>query len=202
MDFLKELLAALGGGMVVLVCFLTFGKSLVSKYLDTLIETSAEKSVKKLENRFARSMTAYEILLKKEFDYYESIDSIYANLIVRVQDCCDEILGKIEKEYSERCEKAREEYGYMLKSIPTLKNNNLQYQAYIPNEIFRANTEVIGTLQRKVGALHPEIKKLFGGDESKIDIQVVEETEKEILMAIAAAEFVISKRLKELSENT
>lgn len=46
MDFLKELLAALGGGMAVLVGFVAFGKSLVSKYIDTLIEASAEKNIK------------------------------------------------------------------------------------------------------------------------------------------------------------
>ena len=201
MDFLKEILAALGGGMVVLISFLTFGKSIVSKYIDTLIEASAEKNIKKLENRFARSMSAYEILLKKEFDYYESIDSTYAELIVRVQDCCAEILGRIEKEFSDRCENAKEELVFMIQCIPPLKNSTLQYQPYIPDEIFKANSMVINTLQEKVRILRLELEKLFDRNETEIDTQSVENAEKEILMAVTAAEFSISRRLRILAGN-
>lgn len=200
MDFLKEILAAIGGGAAVLIGLLAFGKSIINKYIDTLIETSAEKNIRKLENRFARSLSAYEFLLKKEMNYYESIDLIYAELIVRVQDCCGEILEK-ENERSDRCEKARDELTYLLQNTPVLKSCALQYQAYIPHDIFKANSDVIGVLQEKARIIHPELKKLFEGKECEIDKPAVEDAQKEILMAIAVAEFAISRRLKILSES-
>lgn len=187
--------------MAVLVGFVAFGKSLVSKYIDTLIEASAEKNIKKLENRFARSMTAYEILLKKEFDYYSKIDAIYAELIVRIQDCCDEILGEIEKERPMRCEDAREELIYILQSIPVLKNYVLLYQVYIPIDIFKASAAVVDVLQEKTRILHSELKKLFDDNESDIDRNAVEEAKKEIITTLAVVELSINKRLNNLAES-
>ena len=199
MKILQEVLAAIGGGVVVIIGLLTFGKSIATKFIDTLIEASAEKSIKKLENRFARSLSAYEILLKKELDYYESIDSIYAELIVRVQDCCDEIVEE-KPDYSKRCEAAREELTYLLQNIPVLKNCALQYQAYIPDDIFQINSSVIGVLQEKAKILHPELKKLFDRMESDIDIAAIKDAEHEMLISLAAAEFSISRRLRALAE--
>lgn len=53
-------------------------KGIFEKYIYTQIGKSAEKELEKAKSSFSRSFTAYEILLKKEFEYYESIDKIYA----------------------------------------------------------------------------------------------------------------------------
>ena len=84
--FLKDLLIELGGTISIIITCLVFLKNILKKYINTIIETSADKSIEKIKNKYSRTLTAYEILLKKEFEYYEKKDCIFADLIVDIQD--------------------------------------------------------------------------------------------------------------------
>ena len=82
-EWLKDLIIAIGGGTTVTIILLTALKSIVEKIVEKAIDTSFEKSTIKLSNRLERTTKAYEILLKKEFDYYARVDEIdkFANVI-------------------------------------------------------------------------------------------------------------------------
>lgn len=62
-EWLKELIAAMGGGTVVLIGVLTIFKGLLIKLFETGIESSFEKNFEKFKNKLERSTQAYEILL-------------------------------------------------------------------------------------------------------------------------------------------
>ena len=85
-EWLKELLISIGGGSVVAVIFYIGLKTAVVKIVDKAIDASFERSTLKLSNRLERTTKAYEILLKKEFDYYEKLDPYLARIIPLVQD--------------------------------------------------------------------------------------------------------------------
>lgn len=196
---IRDVLAALGGGAVVLGILVAFGKEIIKKSVDVAIETAAQKSLKKLENQFARNMSAYEILLRKEFDYYESIDSIYSELISRVQDCCRALSGEYPHEHIGRFRIAKEELLFIGKSTIDLKSKNLKFQPYIPHEMFMVNGEVTSTLDKHTPFLFESLKKL-NNNEPVDDIPMIEEIEKDILMSIAQANVTIHNRLRTLSE--
>ena len=80
-EWLKNMLAAIGGGTVVLVGVLTVFKGLLVKLFETGIESSFEKKLEKFKNNLKRSTTAYEILLDREMRFYEKIDPITAELV-------------------------------------------------------------------------------------------------------------------------
>lgn len=75
---LKELIAAVGGGAIVLVGGLTIFKKLFLKLFETGIESSFEKELEKYRNNLSRADRAFEILLNREMHYYEKIEPIFA----------------------------------------------------------------------------------------------------------------------------
>ena len=202
MEILKELLAALGGGIIVLTGFLYFCKGIVNKYIDSLIETSAEKNIKKIENKFARSISAFELLLKKEFDFYESIDTLLAELIVHIQDCHSGITEPdLYEDRVSQCNMTRDTFARLLKIIPELKNYNLRYQPYIPKEIFSATTALISTLQNSSDVLLTELKKVFDNKIEDVNVEAITEIKDCVLMDIAFLELKIKSRLNSLSND-
>ncbi len=198
-DFLNNLLMSLGGGIAVVIILLTFLKSILNKYIESLIEKSSMKYIEKIKNTFTKNLTAYEILLKKEFDYYEKIYSIYADLIVGIQDFKAEILNEYENEREYRCEMAREEAMKILRSIPELKNYNLLYQAYIPQEIFRITGEAVSKLQDNIDIIRDSLKSLFDNREIEINKNAVQVLTEEILFTFALTETLIKNRLDNLA---
>ena len=58
---LKELIAAVGGGSIVLVGVLTIFKKLFLKLFETGIESSFEKELEKYRNKLSRADRAFEV---------------------------------------------------------------------------------------------------------------------------------------------
>ena len=50
MDFLGQLLAAVGGALGIVLILMRMGKSFIEKWVETNIETTAEKSLSKYTN--------------------------------------------------------------------------------------------------------------------------------------------------------
>ncbi len=80
-EWFESLLAAIGGGTVVLVGILTIFKGLLVKLFETGIESSFEKNIEKFRNKLERSTRAYEILLDREMRFYEKLEPIVAELV-------------------------------------------------------------------------------------------------------------------------
>lgn len=75
-EILKNILTAIGGSVTVATIIFTLLRNIAEKYIGSLIENSANKELEKAKSKLSRSMSAYELLLNKEFEYYQNIDKI------------------------------------------------------------------------------------------------------------------------------
>ena len=199
-EWLESLIAAVGGGTVVLVGVLTIFKGLLIKLFETGMETSFEKSLEKYRNKLSRSTKAFEILLEKEFEYYSSLDPHLATLVPLVQDLVYYSDMSNEMELSFRQTHYKEDVLQYLKIIPEIKNNSVLYQPYIPVQIFAEVSHLLGVMQNNMDFWNYAGNVIFQESEEAIDLKKAREISDSILLHIADIEVAIKKRLTELSE--
>ncbi len=199
-EWLKELIAAIGGGSVVLVGLLTIFKNLFIKYFETGIESSFEKNIEKYRNKLSRSTRAYEILLDKEFSYYSSLDPYLAKLVPLIQDLVYYSDCSQQMEEDNRKSRYKEKMLEYLEMIPKIKNDVVLYQPYIPNDIFVEVTQLVKTSQDNIHFWHEIANKLFYEPNASIDTQKAERISESVLKQIGKIEMVIKRRLSQLSE--
>lgn len=58
----KEIFIQLGGTVSIIIAFLIFFKNILNKYIETIIESSAQKSIEKIKNQFSKTLSAYDLL--------------------------------------------------------------------------------------------------------------------------------------------
>ena len=194
----KQVLAYFGGIAAVVFLTIKFCKQIIEKYIHTQIEKTAEKELERVKNRFARNMSAYEILLKKEFEYYEHIDKMYAKLIVDIQDIYWYALEADHLDFVYKCKKIKKISCRILKKIPELKNYNLMYQVYVPVKIFDATGRVVITLQNGCDIIVRVVTNVF--DKKAVNKDELQKCEEDVLKKIAFSSAIIRSRLEELSE--
>ena len=199
-EWLESLIAAVGGGTVVLVGILTIFKGLLVKLFETSMETSFEKSLEKYRNKLSRSTKAFEILLEKEFEYYSSLDPHLATLVPLVQDLVYYSDMSNEMELSFRQTHYKEDVLQYLKIIPEIKNNSVLYQPYIPVQIFAEVSHLLAAMQNNTDFWNHAGNVIFQESEEAIDLKKARELSDSILLHIADIEVAIKKRLTELSE--
>lgn len=197
-EIIKNLLELVGGISVVVCVTLGLCKGVFEKYIYTQIEKSAEKELERVKNTFSKSFTAYEILLKKEFEYYESIDKIYAEVIVDVQDVGFYSIEDHDIKREIKCENIKEISLRLLQAIKNLKNLNLLYQVYVPVEIFSVTGQVVSTMQDNCKLIEKTAVNVFEGKDC--DEVKIKEFIKGILSAIALSNALIRNRLDTLSQ--
>lgn len=198
-ELLKYALELVGGISVVVCTTLAICKDVFEKYIYTQIKKSAEKELEKAKNSFSRSFTAYEILLKKEFQYYESIDKIYAKVIVDVQDVGFYSIEKHDLKSEFRCENLKEISLRLLQAIKELKNLNLLYQVYVPIEIFSVTGQVVIAMQDNCELILNTTANVFEGKEC--DEEKIKEFINSVLAEIALSNTLIKNRLEVLTTN-
>lgn len=157
------------------------------------------KRQKHIENKFTRSLAAYDIVLKKEFDFYEQTDSIYAQLIPGVQDIIDNIIGD-SPDMTHRMNCAKENMLKFLENIPKLKDYTIQYDIYIPERIVKANSNAIQLMQSNMQFISDELEKLFNGQENEIDKSKCSEIKDSLLFNFATVRGFVKTRLHELTK--
>ena len=197
--FFKDLLIELGGTISIIIACLLFFKNVLKKYIDTIIESSADKSIEKLKNKYSRTLTAYDILLKKEFEYYEKIDCIFADLIVDIQDFKSSTINEFGFDIKKRFDIAKSTGLKLLETIINLKKFSLLYQSYIPDNIFDYSMSIIGELQENCDLISDSLKLLGDKQEDKLNLNAIKDFTSKILLLIANTEVSIKTRLQDLS---
>lgn len=134
-DWLESLIAAIGGGTVVLIGVLTIFKGLLVKLFEIGIESSFEKSLEKFKNNLERSTKAYEILLNREMRFYEKLEPITAELVPLEHDLLYYLKYDEEADREKQCEAFRKHFKRYCELVIELKNENLIHQSYIPQEV-------------------------------------------------------------------
>ncbi len=198
-EWLKELLISIGGGSIVVGVFCIGLKTVILKIVDKAVDTSFEKSTLKLSNKLERTTKAYEILLKKELDYYEKLDPYLARIIPLVQD----LKYNVDKFQNNNDENARDRYRELcleyIAMIPEIKNYILMFQAYIPENIFEATTVLVKNMQSDLQYLSFVGKVLYGNNDGSVDLKKIEAIIDKVLKSVALVESQIKNRLVELS---
>lgn len=121
-EWLKSLIAAVGGGTVVLVGVLTIFKGLLVKLFESGIESSFEKNMEKFKNKLERSTRAYEILLEREMRFYENLEPITAELLPLEHDLLYYLKRNEDMEREAACEAFRKNFLRYCELTMTLKN--------------------------------------------------------------------------------
>ena len=201
-NLLNEILIQLGGTVSIIIVCLIFFKNILNKYIDTIIESSAQKSIEKLKNQFSKTLSAYELLLKKEFEYYESIDCILADLIVDIQDFKSNSINEFDFDIEKRLDIVSNASLRILKSIISIKRSSLLYQSYIPRSIMHNSTLVVVKLQENANLISNSFKLLQDLKEDEINIEQIKSFSDDILLLIANLETSISIRLRELANTS
>ena len=197
--FFKDLLIELGGTISIIIACLLFFKNILKKYIDTIIESSADKSIEKLKNKYSRTLSAYDILLKKEFEYYEKIDYIFADLIVDIQDFKSSTINEFGFDIEKRFDIAKSTGLKLLETIINLKKYSLLYQSYIPNNIFNYSMSIIKELQENCDLISDSLELLGDRQEDKLNLNAIKDFTSKILLLIANTEVSIKTRLQDLS---
>lgn len=200
MELLEKFLIAVGGGATALIVVLTVFKSMFLKVFEKAIDITFDKNIEKYRNKLSRSTTAFEFLLKKEFEFYAKIDPHIATLVPLVQDLAYYAEGNDDFDEPTQCETYREQLLIYLRMIPEMKNENVLHQPYIPQNVFEAISTLIGEMQKELVFWKETGETLFGKNNNAIDTKKAKEISNDVLMRLAFVEVVIKKRLTELSE--
>jgi len=200
MELLEKFLIAVGGGATALIAVLTVFKSMFLKVFEKTIDTTLEKTIEKYRNKLNRSTIAYELLLKKEFEFYEKIDPNLATLVPLVQDLVYCAIGNEGIDEPAQCEEYKKHFLVYLEMIPKMKNEIVLHQPYIPQNVFATVSVLIGEMQKGLKFWYEVSKSLFGENDNSIDKMKAEEIKDAVLMCVASIEVVIKKRLTELSK--
>lgn len=198
-EWLESLIAAIGGGTVVLIGVLTIFKGLLIKLFETGIESSFEKNLEKFKNNLERSTKAYEILLDREMRFYEKSEPITAELVPLEHDLLYYLKYDEGADREKQCEAFREHFKRYCELVKELKNESLIHQSYIPQEVFEAYTSVVKQMQDDIPLWFDMAKFLFAGEYDKIDYEKCAAAIDTLLMHLAFAETMVRKRLKQLS---
>lgn len=198
-EWLQSLLAAVGGGTVVLVGIFTIFKGVLLKLFETGIESSFQTSFEKFKNNLERSTKAYEILLAREMRFYEKLEPITSELIPLEHDLLYYL--KYDKRLDKKAQREdfRENFNRYCELTIELKNEILIHQSYIPQELFSAYAAVVKQMQDDMPLWSDMAKLLFEDEYDKIDYQKCESAIDILLKLLALAETMVRKRLKTLS---
>lgn len=198
-EWLKSILAAFGGGTVVLVGMMTIFKGLFIKFFESSIESSFEKSIEKFKNKLERSTRAYEILLDREMRFYDHIDPIIAQLILVMRDLEDSLRYDPTSNREEQYNAFRKYFLQYCELLKQLKNEALLHQAYLSTDIFTAVTNVVKLMQDGLLYWRDIAIALSNGEYDKIDSEKNEHLGDELRAQISCVELLIQKRLRQLS---
>ena len=198
-EWLDSLIAAVGGGTVVLVGVLTIFKGLLIKLFETGIESSFEKNLEKFKNNLDRATKAYEVLLDREMRFYDHIDPIIAQLILVLRDLEDSSRYDPASNREEQYNAFRKYFLQYCELLKQLKNEALLHQAYLPTDMFTAITGVVKLMQDGLPYWRDIAIALSNGEYDKIDSEKNEQLGDELRAQISRVEASIQKRLHQLS---
>lgn len=178
-------------------------KRIVEKTIDNIFSEELSKKSQYYISTLNRRTVAYEILLKKELEYYESISDFISELIVDIQD----VLWNYEQFSKQKDDEIKEKYKKqaikiylkILKSIPVTKKDNLIFQNYSSKIVFKNHSEIICYLQKNIENINNIVLSEI---ESNLEdnINILTSITNETLMLSSKLMISIQEQQKELSK--
>lgn len=188
--------------IVLIICAcLFFIKKIVSLTVETMFSESSSKKMQSHINMLNRRTMAYEILLKKELEYYDSISDFISEVVVLIQDVywnytkienCSDLESK--KKYKNA---SLDNLANILKLIPKTKKDALVLKNYSTEEIVNAHTDLICIIQDNSEKIANIIMKEKFSNNNK---NTLKEVNDKVLKICALLSGLVQIRQKELSE--
>ena len=199
-DFLKELFFTTASSIGVILILLKMGKGALQKIIEKVIESTAEKSIAKYTNTLQRRTSAYELLLNKEFSFYESISKSVSTIIINVQEFSLylALTENLQDVFFQN--KAKESAVSTAETLIQLRRDCLMYQLYIPAHIKDISYEIMNSLQSYIQISTNSYHSLIGGSFSLEILKDVQQHEKDVLAKCEELNTQIKNRLAELSK--
>ena len=199
-DFLKELVFTTASSIGVILILLKMGKGALQKIIEKVIESTAEKSIAKYTNTLQRRTSAYELLLNKEFSYYDSISKSVSTIIISVQEFSLylTLTDSFHDDFSQN--KARELAISIAETLLILRRDCLMYQLYIPAHIKDTSYEIMDSLQSYIPISTKSYHALIDGSFSSEILSDVRQHENDVLSKCEKLNVLIKNRLEELSK--
>lgn len=200
MEFVKQLLAAIGGALGIVLIIMRLGKSIIQKWVETNIESSAEKSLNKYTNLLERKTRAYEMILEKEFEFYQCATDYMSRLVFDIQAFPD---------YFSRCNGGYDDARYQYtKEVSSRIDNDAQFfrrsiillQPFIPNDLYCESIELIQNLKYSMYKLNDALEMSVTDILPENIIEPAKSLEEEIISNCSTLAASIKRRLEELSK--
>ena len=198
---LMELLKSYSG--IVVICLLVLFALLwtIKEVVYSSINKYFSNSSLDYTNALTRKRLAYEILLKKEFEYYEKVSEYISGVIVQCQDVklnYEYELTKAEEEFEGTFrDSAFKYYMKIVKEIPNTKKDNIVFQNYSEKTVWKLHGEIIIYIQNSVQEItNVLLKRKY----SKKDFEIISEFVENILKMCSLIMLNIQNRQKKLSE--
>ena len=175
-------------------------KKVVSLTIETIFSDNSSKKMQSHINILNRRTMAYEILLKKELEYYENINDFISEIVVLIQDVCwnysqiDKTSDIKEKEKYRQA--SADNFKNLLKIIPKTKKDLLVFKNYSVVEITNEHTNLVCYLQENTENITEILKEKY----TKKSEEILKNITNEVLQLSALLSAVIQVRQRELSE--
>jgi len=150
MELWAQVLLEVGGPVGVVIFMIVFGRDIISKLIEQSFQSASEKVSMCYSDNLARHSKAYELLLNKEFDFYEQTSQYSSDLIVDIQDICAYLQSYFQKPDFEDLFKVRELCIKTLGNIPKYKSNILIAQSFIPTELYKISSDLVSIVQSRL----------------------------------------------------
>ena len=197
-EWIKDIIVAMGGGSIALLGILPLFKQLVIKSCETGIETIFQKNIEKYREQLSRSSRSYDMILNKEMDFYEKVDSIFAELVPLVHSIkrCFDNEEHYESEKNAQC------FWIYLKQYSELydklKTTILIHQAYIPEGILLSYTTLAKTMYDDTISLL-ELGKTTFDEGNKVDEKMLQSMYDNFMNVLVIPSALVKERLQTLS---
>ena len=197
MEFWGQLLAAVGGALGITLIIMRMCKSFIVKWVETSIATTAEKSLAKYSDTLNRHTKAYEMILEKEFTFFECANKFTSAVFLGNEDAQHHLGLRKSKQVNFKL--AEHQIKTILKKTVEFKRDILLANPYLPMSISAAASALIDFMD---GEYVQAVEEILS-DHDKLDENAktkFNSIDSHLMYHCAFLNAKISDRVKELCE--
>lgn len=197
MEFLGQLLAAVGGALGIALILMGMGKNFIVKWVETSIEATAEKSLAKYSDTLDRHTKAYDMILQKEFTFFECASKFTSAVFLGNEDAQHHLGLRKSKQVNFKL--AEHQIKTILKKTVEFKRDILLANPYLPMSISAAASALIDFMD---GEYVQAVEEILS-DHDKLDENAktkFNSIDSHLMYHCAFLNAKISDRVKELCE--
>lgn len=189
LEFIKEY----GISITIFILIIIFIVLVLIIVVKQQISSTMQKTIIKVQNRIDRKTKAYNLILEKEFEFYNNINDVFSELVIDIQDIAgyagmiDVVVNKLMFETIERTKN----------NLFKLKSLDINYNVYIPKNIWIELGKLCKDLQPSILIILQNFNNKM--ENKDIEISKLEEIRENIIRDIVIINISIDQRLKVLS---